>query len=70
MNARERAAYNAGIEAIRQMALTAAVSIEVRDDSSRVQNQAAVAALQALAEGARDLMLQVPAEATPAEPTP
>ncbi|MGU3341620.1 hypothetical protein ACLBXJ_26785 [Methylobacterium mesophilicum] len=57
MNARERAAFNAGIEAVRQMAMVSAVTLEVRDDAGRVQNQAAVAALQALAEGARDLML-------------
>ena len=57
MTPRERAAFNAGIEAVRQMALTTAVTIEVRDDASRVQHQGAVAALQALAEGAKDLML-------------
>ncbi|MCJ2061903.1 hypothetical protein MKK63_04205 [Methylobacterium sp. J-088] len=62
MNVRERAAFNAGIEAIRQMALTTAITIEVRDDASRVQHQAAVAALQALAEGARDLKLEIPAD--------
>ena len=55
---RERAAFNAGVEAVRQMALTTAVTIEVRDDASRIQHQAAVAALQALAEGARDLILR------------
>ncbi|MCJ2054131.1 hypothetical protein [Methylobacterium sp. J-070] len=56
--AHERVAINAESEAVRQIALTTAVTIEVRDDASRVQHQAAVAALQALAEGARDLMLQ------------
>jgi len=55
---RERAAFNAGIEAVRQMAMVSAISLEVRDDAGRVQNQAAVAALQALAEGARALMLR------------
>ncbi|MCJ2055780.1 hypothetical protein MKL09_04365 [Methylobacterium sp. J-048] len=70
MTHRERAAFNAGIEAVWQMALTTAITLEVRDDAGRVQNQAAVAALQALAEGARDLMLRVAAEATPADPTP
>jgi hypothetical protein len=64
MNSRERAAYNAGIEAVRQMALTTAVTIEVRDDASRVQHQAAVAALQALAEEARDLILREEPEPT------
>ena len=63
MTPRERAAFNAGIEAVRQMALTTAVTIEVRDDAGCVRHQAAVAALQALAEGARDLMLQGEAEA-------
>ncbi|MCJ2135196.1 hypothetical protein MKK69_14235 [Methylobacterium sp. J-026] len=61
MTPREQAAFTAGIEAVRQMALVSAVTIEVRDDASRVKNQAAVAALQALAEGARDLMLTEPA---------
>jgi hypothetical protein len=55
---RERTDFNAGIEAVRQMVLTTAVTIVVRDDASRVRQQAAVAALQALAEGARDLMLR------------
>ena len=63
MTPRERAAFNAGIEVVRQMALTTAVTLEVRDDAGRVQNQAAVAALQALAEGARDLMLRDQPEA-------
>lgn len=58
MDARLRAAYNAGIEAVRQMALTMAVTIDVGDDASRVQHQAVVAALQALAEGAKDLILR------------
>lgn len=52
-----RVAFNAGIEVLGQMAMAAAVTIEIRDDASRIQNQAAVAALQALAEGARDLLL-------------
>ncbi|MCJ2020160.1 hypothetical protein MKK84_22465 [Methylobacterium sp. E-065] len=58
MTPRERSAYNAGIEAVRQMAMVSAVTIETRDDAGRVQSQAAVATLQALAEGARDLMLR------------
>lgn len=53
MTPREQAAYNAGIEAVRQAALT----IEVRDDARGLRQQAAVAALQGLAEGARELML-------------
>ncbi|MGT2482295.1 MULTISPECIES: hypothetical protein [unclassified Methylobacterium] len=38
------------------MALTAAVTLEFRDDASRVQHHAAVAALRKLAEAARLLM--------------
>ena len=68
MTPREVAAFNAGIEAVRQMAMVSAVTLEVRDDAGRVQNQAAVAALQALAEGARDLMLAAaPTESPPPE---
>lgn len=33
MTPREQAAFKAGIETARQMALTAAVSMEVRDDA-------------------------------------
>ena len=57
MTTREITAFNAGIETVRQMALIATMTIEVRDDASQVRHQAAVAALQALAVGARDLML-------------
>ena len=46
---RERTACAAGIETARQMALTAAVTIEVRDDAREVRQPAAVAALQGLA---------------------
>jgi hypothetical protein len=56
--ARERAVYNAGIEAVRQAALIIAVTIEAQVGSQGPRQQAAVAALQALAEGARDLMLR------------
>ena len=45
------------------MALTTAITLEVRDDAGRVQNQAAVAVLQALAESAQELMLRETAEA-------
>ena len=60
MNARERAAYNSGVEAVRQAALIIAVTIEAQDGSQKPRQQAAVAALQALAEGAKDLMLPKP----------
>lgn len=53
MTPREQAAFAAGIETARQMALTAAVTIEVREDAGAVRQQAAVAALQGLAEGLR-----------------
>lgn len=57
MTSRERSAYNNGIEAVRQAALIAAVTIEVRDDAGGLRQQAAIAALQGLADGARALML-------------
>lgn len=59
--ARERAAFTAGIEAARQMALIAAVTIEVRADATEVRQQAAAAALQGLAEGLR-ILAQPPQE--------
>ncbi|MDP4006526.1 hypothetical protein [Methylobacterium sp. NEAU K] len=55
MTPREISAFNVGIETARQMALTAAVTIEVRDDAGAVRQQAAAAALQGLAEGLRTL---------------
>lgn len=55
MTSRDQAAFAAGIETARQMALTAAVTIEVREDGREVRQQAAVAALQGLAEGLRIL---------------
>ena len=62
MTPRERAAFNQGVEAMRQMAMAAAVTIEVRDDASAVRQQAAAAALHGLAEGAKVLLLGVEAE--------
>ena len=56
MSPSEQAAFAAGIETARQMALTAAVTIKVRDDAAAVRQQAAAAALQGLAEGLRSLM--------------
>lgn len=53
MTDRERAAFAAGIETARQMALTAAVTIEVRDDAGEIRQRAAAAALAGLAEGLR-----------------
>ena len=57
MTPREQAAFNAGIEAMRQMAMIAAVTIEVRDDCREIRQQAAAAALHGLAEGAASLLL-------------
>lgn len=57
MTPREHAAYSAGIEAVRQAALTAAITIEVRDDARDVRQQAAIAALRGLADGARAMTL-------------
>lgn len=62
MNAREQAAYIAGIESARQMAIVAAVTLETRDDAGEVRQRAAVAALQGFAEGLRVLM-QAPQDA-------
>lgn len=56
MTPRETAAYHAGIETMRQMALVAAVTIETRPDADGVRQRAAAAALQGLAEGARALL--------------
>ena len=58
MTSREQAAFAAGIETARHMALTAAVTLEVRDDAREVRQQAAVAALQGLADGLRAAFLQ------------
>ena len=51
MTAREQAAFTAGVETARQMALTAAVTLEVRNDAREVRQQAAAAALHGLAAG-------------------
>ena len=51
MTLREQAAFAAGIETARQMALTAAVTIEVRGDAGNLRQRAAAAALQGLADG-------------------
>ena len=65
MTPREQAAFNAGIEAARQMALTAAVSLEVRDDAREVRQQAAAAALQGFAAGLKAAFLEPPADQGP-----
>ena len=58
MTPREQAAFNAGVEAARQMALVAAVSLEIRDDSQAVRQKAASAALQGFADGAKVLLIE------------
>jgi len=55
-------AFTAGIETARQMALTAAISLEVRSDAVELRQQAAVAALQGLAEGLKATFLTPPAK--------
>lgn len=57
MTPQERAAYHAGIQAVRHAALIAAVTLEVRPDARGMRQQAAIAALQGLADGACSLML-------------
>lgn len=68
MTPREQAAFNQGVEAMRQMAMTAAVTIEVRDDAREVRQQAAAAALHGLAEGAKALLLKIGADQTAGMP--
>lgn len=63
MTPRETAAFNAGIEAARQMAMVAAVSIEVRDDGTELRQRAAAAALFGFAEGAAVLIASPTTEA-------
>jgi hypothetical protein len=65
MTPREQAAFNAGIEAARQMALTAAVTIEVRDDAREVRQQAAAAALRGLAAGLKVAFLDPQSDPDP-----
>lgn len=65
MNPREQAAFVAGIETARQMALTAAVTIEVREDAREIRQQAAAAALQGLAAGQRAAFLDSQDEPDP-----
>ena len=57
MTDREQAAFAAGIETARQMALIAAMTIESREGSGIVRDQAAVAALQGLADGLKVVFL-------------
>lgn len=65
MTPREQAAFMAGIEVARQMALTAAVTLEVRDDARELRQQAAAAALQGFAAGLKIAFLDPPADQVP-----
>lgn len=58
MTPREEAAFNAGIEAARQMAMVAAVTIEAREDAGELRQRAASAALLGFADGAKALLLE------------
>lgn len=60
MTPNEEAAYHAGVEAMRQMAMVAALTIEARDDAREIRQQAAAAALHGLAEGAKALLPHKP----------
>ncbi|MCJ2074120.1 hypothetical protein MKK68_00385 [Methylobacterium sp. E-016] len=69
MTPRELAAFAAGIQAVRQAAMTAAVTIEVRDDARELRQQAAAAALHGLAAGLKVAFLDQPPEADPLSET-
>lgn len=56
MTPTEQVAFTAGVEAMRQMAMIAAVTIETRDDANDLRQRAAAAALHGLAEGAKALL--------------
>ncbi|KQO99140.1 hypothetical protein [Methylobacterium sp. Leaf91] len=52
--------FKAGVSAMIEMALIAAITFEVRDDASEIRQRAAVAALQGLAEGAKAALIDPP----------
>lgn len=58
MTPREQADFNDEVEAVRQMALIAAVTIEARNAAQKLRQRAGAAALQGLAEGAKALVLE------------
>lgn len=60
MTPREQAAFATGIQAARRAAMTAAVTIEVRDDTRELRKQAAAAALDGLAAGLKVAFLDPP----------
>ncbi|MCJ2009333.1 hypothetical protein [Methylobacterium sp. J-092] len=69
MTLREQAAFAAGIQAARQAVMTAAVTIEVRDDARELRQQAAAAALHGLAAGLKAAFLDPRAEPDPTTST-
>ena len=62
MTAREEAAFRAGIRTAVDMALAAAVTIQIRDDAREVRQRAAVAALQGLGDGLKAAFLEPQAD--------
>lgn len=65
MTPREQAAFVARVETARQMALITAMTIETRDGSGIVRDQAAVAALQGLADGLKAAFLDPQPQSDP-----
>ncbi|MCJ2136704.1 hypothetical protein MKK69_22080 [Methylobacterium sp. J-026] len=61
----EQAAFTAGFETARQMALAAAVTTETRDDAREVRQQTAIAALYGLAAGLHAAFIAPPTETDP-----
>lgn len=51
MTPRELAAYRAGLRQAADLALVAALTIELRDDAGELRQRAAIEALRGLAEG-------------------
>lgn len=51
MTERERAAYHAGLRQAADMALVAALTLEMRNDGAEIRQSAAIEALRGLAEG-------------------
>ena len=60
MTVQRQAAFRAGIRTAVDMAFTAAVTIEIRDDAGGVRQQAAIAALQGLGNGLEAAFLDRP----------
>lgn len=62
MTPRELAAYRAGLRQAADLALVAALAIELRDDAGELRQRAAIEALRGLAEGLK-------AESRPVDPS-